>query len=164
MGGEKSRLTLTEVDELLDELAAPSPFSQMSLPPSPARPQQVIIQALYRDARLSPYALAVLTQIILRDLRPLLAPLPASHPTTMLRCKITSAPEQLSVMSAMHAWDPAMARMYRDGKGCLDYCADMVERVRHGACLPPGPVVGVNVQVSSGRGAELTTDSEMLQG
>lgn len=144
------------MDVLLDELAALSPFSQMSQVPIAPRPTGAILNDLYRGAGMSPRALAVLTQIILRDLRPLLNPLPpmrVRHPTLLLRVKSTAAPAQLGLHEAMWCWDPVMARLYRDGKGCMEWCAATAEAVATagGSAVVPiasGPIVGVNVQVS----------------
>lgn len=134
------------MDRLLDQLAAPSAFSQLSQLPDPASPDS-IIKTLFRDSGLSAYAIAVLVQIILRDLRPLLAPLPDKvHPTHLLNRALMPIPAQLGLSAAMQAWDPAMASLYRGGKGCLDWCADTAERRSY---VSPGPVVGVNVQVGA---------------
>jgi DNA ligase-4 len=95
--------------------------------------------------------MAVLTQIILRDLRPLLNPLPklsTRNPTAMLRLKSNAGPAQLELHQAMRCWDVRMAKLYSTGKGDLDWCADTVEAMRDGtiATINNGPVVGVNVQ------------------
>lgn len=156
--GTRSTLTIREVDQLLDALAAPSAFSQLSQPPLPIWTPTQLLTKLYRDSSLSPYSLSVLTQIILRDLRPLLNPLPQlpiRNPTAMLRIKSTAGPRQLDLLPAMRAWDGKMAELYRGGKGSLDFCADTVEvlgggpgGVCKGSSVPAGPIVGVNVQVS----------------
>lgn len=150
----KSSLTLSELDKLLDQLAAPSPYSQLSIPPVDPPDPVVVLRQLFRDSNLSPNALGVLVQIIMRDLRPLLCPLPTMrtrHPTAMLRLKITAAPQPLNMHLAMWCWNPVMARLYRDGKGDIDWCADAAESVSSSPGqvipVPPGPVLGVNVQV-----------------
>lgn len=47
-----------------------------------------------------------------------------------------------------------MARLYRDGKGSVDWCADAAEAVAAatGSVVPvePGPVLCINVQVGDG--------------
>lgn len=126
-----STISLHDIDSLLDELAASSPFSQLSQQPVP-RSTPEILTDVYRDAGLSPFALAVLTQIILRDLRPLLSPLPEvkhRNPTALLGIKTTAAPPQLELHDAMRRWDPRMLELYRSGVGSLDRCADMVEEM-----------------------------------
>ena len=67
----------------------------------------------------------------------------------MLRLKSTAGPAQLMLYDAMKCWDRRMAEMYVGGKGSLDWCADMVDTIRDGFNIQPGPMVGVNVQVSS---------------
>jgi DNA ligase-4 len=135
---------------MLDELATPSPFSQLSQPITRSRSQITVLRILYRDSGLSPYACYVLTQILLRDVRPLLSPLPhlpIRNPTAMLRLKSTAGPAQLSLFEAMRCWHRNMAQLYIDGKGSLDLCADMAEALGQWRSVPAGPVVGVNVQV-----------------
>lgn len=151
--GHKSTMTISEVDGLLDSLASLSPFSQLSQPGPSSMTQATLLTRLYRDAGFSPYALAVLTQIILRDLRPLLNPLPrltTRNPTSMLRLKSNTGPAQLELYQAMRCWHPKMLEMYNDGKGDIDWCADAIDmfstddkRIK----MPCGPLVGVNVQV-----------------
>lgn len=136
---------------MLDKLAAHSTFSQLSQPPSSLPTPSDILTTLFRDSSLSAYALAVLTQIILRDLRPLLNPLPSlrvSNPTAMLRLKSNAGPTQLELYAAMRCWDARMAVRYRKGMGDVDACVDEVERMGVGAGCSTGPVIGVNVQVS----------------
>lgn len=68
----------------------------------------------------------------------------------MLRLKSNAGPAQLELYEAMKCWDPKMGKLYYGGKGDLDWCADAVEEINMSLGLkrvPPGPVVGVNVQV-----------------
>jgi DNA ligase-4 len=143
-------MTIAEVDSLLDQLASLSAFSQLSQPGPSTLSVTTILARLYRDSNLSPHALAVLSQIILRDLRPLLSPLPklrVRNPTSLLRVKSTAGPEQLSLYDAMRCWNVRMLEMYKDGKGSLDYCADLVEGKGDVRKIPPGPIFGVDVPV-----------------
>ncbi len=123
----------------------------------------MIIQTLFRESNLSPYAVSVLIQIILRDLRPLLTPLPnlpIRNPSALLKCKPKDGPAELGIFEAMRRWDVKMLEFYRGGKGDLDYCADMAERMARrgpgsgtdgdddlGTAYCQGPVVGINVPV-----------------
>jgi hypothetical protein len=68
----------------------------------------------------------------------------------MLRLKSNTGPAQLDLHTAMTCWDRRMGEMYRKGTGDVDYCADRVEEMGQGteASSSPGPVIGVNVQVS----------------
>jgi hypothetical protein len=140
---------------MLDQLASFSPFSQLSQSGPSSMTQSSLLTRLFRDSGLSPYALAVLTQIILRDLRPLLNPLPrlnTRNPTAMLRLKSNAGPAQLELCQAMRSWDPRMGKLYSMGKGDLDWCADTIADMRDGeaAGIGHGPIVGVNVQVRLG--------------
>lgn len=139
---------------MLDQLASLSPFSQLSQPGPSALSQTTLLSRLFRDSGLSPYALAVLTQIILRDLRPLLSPLPrlpTRNPTAMLRLKSNAGPAQLELYQAMQCWGGQMVKLYYAGQGDLDWCVDAVEEMRTSLGTKrflPGPRVGVNVQAS----------------
>lgn len=69
----------------------------------------------------------------------------------MLRLKSNTGPAQLELHEAMRCWDPRMCKLYYDGKGDLDWCANTVEDISTSLGVkrvPPGPLVGVNVQVS----------------
>ncbi|WVR08189.1 hypothetical protein IAU60_005235 [Kwoniella sp. DSM 27419] len=160
----QSRLSIREVDKLLDELASASPFSQLSQLPYPVRSTSNILRILYRDSSLSPYALSVLTQIILRDLRPLTSPLPRlriRNPTAMLRLKSTAGPDQLSLQQAMKCWHPKMWQLHVGGLGDIDDCADEVERLGkddNDLDFSPAPVVGVNVKIPKCRKGRSVAD------
>nr|XP_018260181.1 uncharacterized protein I303_07098 [Kwoniella dejecticola CBS 10117]OBR82339.1 hypothetical protein I303_07098 [Kwoniella dejecticola CBS 10117] len=151
----KSKLTIREVDLLLDELATSSSFSQLSQLPTTFRSPQTILSILYRESGLSPYGLCVLTQIILRDLRPLLNPLPKlpiRNPTTMLRMKSNTGPDQLTLRDAMITWDKRIWEFYNGGRGNIDVCADIIESLDNGlqeGIVMTGPLLGTNVKVSS---------------
>lgn len=160
----KCNMTIQQVDSLLDALAAHSAYSALSQLPSQPKPQSSILEKLYRDSNLSPYALALLTQIILRDLRPLLNPLPqlpARNPTAMLRLKSTAGPPALEVDAALKVWSEAAWGMYVGGRGDLDWCLDAAERGMVRDEVPvaevAGPVIGVNVQVGTSQEFERTT-------
>lgn len=157
-------MTISEVDALLDQLAAWSSWSQLSQIPSDRPSASTILRRLFRDSQMSPRASAVLTQVILRDLRPLLCPLPrlaSGRPELLIHEKITSAPEQLSLERAMQSWDPLMAKLYHDGKGDMDWCAATAEKIRlskESATIPPGPILGINVKIPKARGAGSSVD------
>ena len=154
-----SPLTLAQLDLHLDHLAAHSPFSQLHPKPLDPPPQATTLAKLFKDSSLSPYPAGLLAQIILRDIRPYTDPLPSvaiRNPTSMLRKKSTGGPPQLDLLSTMTAWDPRMAELYMEGKGDIDWCADMAEAMQRWdgqspmdveARVAAGPVLGVNVQV-----------------
>ncbi|KAF8909426.1 hypothetical protein CPB84DRAFT_1766114 [Gymnopilus junonius] len=112
-----SPLSLAEVDKLLDELASKSAYSHHSIRskyPIPCRrPRAAIISALFRH--LSPEDASVLTQVILKDLRPLLYPLTEFHYTTALIKFNTASVRMLTKEHAMNTWDPSkrMSKFYR---------------------------------------------------
>ncbi|WWC73544.1 uncharacterized protein I206_107516 [Kwoniella pini CBS 10737] len=162
---KKSTMTIRELDLLLDELATSSSFSQLSQNPSTVRAPQEILLTLYRESNLSPYGLCVLTQIILRDLRPLLNPLPKlpiRNPTTMLRLKSNTGPEQLTLRDAMICWDKRMWDFYTGGTGNIDVCADMIEnldKTNLEGIVMTGPKLGTNVKIPKCRKGRSISDA-----
>ena len=150
-----SFLTLAEVDLALDQLASYSSFSQLENSPVDPPSQHELLTRLFKLSHPSPSASGLLVQIILHDIRPYLDPLPSlnvRNPTSMLRLRSTAGPPQLDLHSAMECWDPNMAELYMGGTGNIDWCVNVAEKLsnevaEHGAGLPDGPVVGVNVQV-----------------
>ncbi|KJA15564.1 hypothetical protein HYPSUDRAFT_101902, partial [Hypholoma sublateritium FD-334 SS-4] len=103
----ETRLSIAEVAELLDELAALSPYSHNSIhrkhPKAHRRSRANVMQSLFR--RLSLFDAAVVTQIILKDLRPLLYPLTELHYSAALVNFNTAAVTMLTKEHAMRAWN-----------------------------------------------------------
>nr|XP_019043413.1 hypothetical protein I302_07990 [Kwoniella bestiolae CBS 10118]OCF22343.1 hypothetical protein I302_07990 [Kwoniella bestiolae CBS 10118] len=162
----KSSISLREIDSLFDELASSSTFSQLSQQPitSRSRSPQEILSILYRESNLTPYGISVLTQIILRDLRPLLTPLPKlpiRNPTTMLRMKSNTGPEQLSLREALCTWDKRVWGFYNGGMGNLDRCFDKLDMLDEGdgKLVVAGPVVGINVKIPKCRKGRSISDA-----
>ncbi|ODO06886.1 hypothetical protein I350_04246 [Cryptococcus amylolentus CBS 6273] len=158
------RFSLRELDSLLDELASDNHFSQLSQVQSQTRSPTDILIELYRHAKLSPYALSVLTQIILQDLRPLLDPLPRLEggrcPGSYLRIKSNTRPKQLTMRGAMMGWDPRMWTYYKGGRGNMDVCADLVEELAAtNASVAAEPQVGVNVEITKCRQGRSISDA-----
>ncbi|KAF8159724.1 hypothetical protein B0H34DRAFT_704613 [Crassisporium funariophilum] len=110
-------LSIAEVDELLDELGSKSGYSHKSLrvkyPKGKSRTRATILRNLFRP--LSPDDASILTQIILKDLTPLLYPLTEFHYSTALIDFNTASIKVLVKEHAMDAWDPSgsMRRFYR---------------------------------------------------
>ncbi|KAJ3498941.1 hypothetical protein NMY22_g19553 [Coprinellus aureogranulatus] len=105
-------LSILQVDRLLTELASLCAFSDGSIRSAKSsRTQTDIIRDLYRD--MSPEDASYLTQIILRDLRPLLYPLPSMHPTAALIHFNTRAVSKLNKVEVLRAWDFSMLKAYR---------------------------------------------------
>lgn len=109
-----NQMSITEVDTLLDELASTSVFSDASLRNGRARRSRYsILCNLYSS--MSPLDASFLTQIILKDLRPLLFPLIEAHYTTALTRYNTTSVVSLSKEDAMKVWDPSglMLKIYK---------------------------------------------------
>ncbi|KAJ6518607.1 hypothetical protein C8R45DRAFT_948670 [Mycena sanguinolenta] len=118
--------SISEVDNLLEELASHSGYSDISVRSNATcRSKTTILRALYRS--LSPLDASFLTQIILKDLRPLLYPLPEAeaHYTVALKSFNSVSVTELSKEDAMKAWDPTgqMLRNYRVRSGLDDAAA-----------------------------------------
>ena len=150
-------MNLAQIDQLLDELASHSPFSQLEdgewatwhfdhsctdAEPSfsgtavnliEPRSQSDILYDLYVRSNLSPYAMSVLTQIILNDLRPLLSPLPpeAFNFTIALSTEYKAAP-QLDIRTAIRLWDKEAPSLHRIW-GNVDLVMNEIERREGGA-------------------------------
>lgn len=90
---------------------------------------------------------SVLTQIILKDLRPLLYPLSEWHYSTALTKLNSASVKMLTKEHAMNAWDPskAMLRFYRV-RCDIDQAAAFVDQPEH---LRPriGPILGSMIAV-----------------
>lgn len=136
---------LAQVDALLTELACTSAFSASSVRSAVGshRSPRAILQSLF--ANTDPFSAAFLTQIILKDLRPLLYPLSDTHYTTSLLQYNANAVTMLTCEDAMKAWDTSgrMLRAYRL-RTCLEEaakaCDDPHEEIK--------PRLGVSVQVN----------------
>ncbi|KAF8323539.1 uncharacterized protein EI90DRAFT_2935697 [Cantharellus anzutake] len=101
--------TLLRIDTLLDELASTSAFSAPSDPPT-RRGTKHILGDLFMF--LSPWESACLAQIILRDIRPLLYPLPSENFTSALLSYNSKAYSRLTLQAAMRVWHPLMFAIY----------------------------------------------------
>jgi len=140
-------ISIHRVDELLDELASHSGFSQMSQQPfhkrTKPRAQLAILREMYKE--MAPHEAAVLTQIILQDLRPVLHPLPIVNTTLNL---LYAGPKtkkcELGLYQAMKSWHMEMPRVYRLCAN-LDEAARAIER---GPPYPTSPTLFKPVAVS----------------
>jgi DNA ligase-4 len=128
---------------LLDELARLCRFSQLPSSPSdsPAgRSQLAILTDLYNLA--SPDAAAIITQIILKDMRPILNPIEVVHTTRNL-LKQRAPSNSLDVSEAMRIWDPELPRIYK-------ICSNVTEAFRvieDGVPPTLEPILGAPIQV-----------------
>ncbi|KAK0218025.1 hypothetical protein IW262DRAFT_1463334 [Armillaria fumosa] len=110
---QPSRLTIDEADKFLDELAAISAYSDSSVRSKyPRRTRSHIIREAY--STLSAVDASFFTQIILKDLRPLLYSSNSRHYTDALKNYNSTSIHALTKEDAMKAWDPtqSMLRSY----------------------------------------------------
>lgn len=146
-------VTLHQVDALLTELASRCKFSESSVRASfsaaaPPRSRKAILTTLYTS--LTPAECAVVTQIILKDLRPLLRPIPreAAHYTAALLQYKSNAVSPLTKEAAMHAWDPSgRLRMIYKTRADLSQATRTFDRLRPGDAMPE-PLFGMPIQVT----------------
>jgi DNA ligase 4 len=144
-GGAESR-SMNDIDDLLSKLASTSAFSSTDLRASisPRHKPREILCDLYRLA--TPVSAAVITQIILKDLRPLLYPLKESHYRAQLLQYNSQAVYMLTKEQAAWVWDST-------GKmaGALKTRASLYEAIE--ACENPEhfvrPKIGVSIPVST---------------
>lgn len=119
------------VDALLTELACTSAFSASNIRSSVTshRIPREILQSLF--VNLDPHSAAFLTQIILKDLRPLLYPLSETHYTTSLLQYNSNAVSMLTKEDVMKAWDLSgrMLRVYKL-RACLEEAARVCDDPR----------------------------------
>ena len=148
-----------EVDALLTELAGTCAFSARSIRHS-ADKESVSVVTTKRSPRnilrtlytcISPSSAGFLTQIILKDLRPILYPLIETHYTTSLLQYNSKAVATLTKEDVMRAWDTSgrMLKMYRVRANLWDV-ADEFERESGSGERGGGirPRIGVPVQVN----------------
>ena len=97
-----------QVDRLLTQLASLSPFShssvQRNLDLQNSRTE--VLKTLYSS--LSPTEASFLTQIILKDLRPVLYPSKETHYTAALKHQKSNSIVYLDVVDALKVWDPTL--------------------------------------------------------
>ncbi|EIN06045.1 DNA ligase/mRNA capping enzyme, partial [Punctularia strigosozonata HHB-11173 SS5] len=139
-------VSIAEVDALLDELATTSAWSadcvRTAHSPSPRRTRSAILSDLFRD--IPALDAAFLTQIILKDLRPLLYPLPETHTTVALRDYKSNALSILTREIAMKVWDPSgrMLKIYAS-RANLEEAAHAFDE----GDLACTPVFGLPIQI-----------------
>ncbi|GEM07306.1 ATP dependent DNA ligase [Rhodotorula toruloides] len=145
----KKELTLGRVDELLDELATLSSASAadvQALRIARRRPVKAILSDLLLS--LSPSDAAVMVQIILRDLAPLLYPPPSSSADIALSSYCLTSYGFVGLADAMQVWHEGLPRLYRTVAD-LDWVSWTAElAIRHGTALPRSrPQIGLPIKV-----------------
>ena len=106
-------LGILQVDRLLTQLASLSSFSHSSIQQNPDLPSSrtEILKILYSS--LSPAEASFLTQIILKDLRPVLYPSREAHYTAALRHQKSNSVVCLDAVDALKVWDPTLNALSR---------------------------------------------------
>lgn len=146
-----SPLTIEQVDELLDELASNSGYSHSSIhlkyPRGRRRSRQAILRQLF--CPLSPFDASCLTQIILKDLRPIIYPLSETHYTASLRDFNSAAVKMLTKEHAMNVWDPSglMLKSFKV-RSSIDIAAGNHELPHH-LKRKFEPELGIPIQVTT---------------
>jgi len=107
-GKQSNGLDIVQIDRLLTQLASFSPFSHSSIQRNPNLPSSKveILRILYSS--LSPTEASFLTQIILKDLRPVLYPSKETHYTAALKHQKSNSVAYLDVVDALRVWDPTL--------------------------------------------------------
>ena len=142
--------SIQRIDALLDELATLSGYSNVGFfQPRPHRTRISILRDLYLD--LNPLEAKFITQIILKDLRPVLYPLTETHTTRALLHYKSNALHVLSKWEVMRAWHSCMPRIYR-ARATLDEASRAVETLSSLNQIPLDhdvflPVLGVPIEV-----------------
>lgn len=143
-------MSISQVDELLDELASNSGFSDVTIrrkyPRGVRRGRLPLLKILFRP--LSPTDASFLAHIILKDLRPVLYPLQETHCTTALISYNTASVRMLTKEHAMQAWDPtcSMLKAYLV-RATIDAAATYFELPLHQR-EPNIPHIGFPVEVT----------------
>lgn len=137
---------MSDINELLTELASTSAYSSSSVrvPAGSRRKPREILRDLYISA--SPMSAAVITQVILKDLRPVLYPLKETHYTAQLLQYNSKAICMLTKEQAMKVWDPT-GKLSQASRVCASI-EDAVAAFEH----PDGfiqPKLGVPIPVGS---------------
>ncbi|GAA5978700.1 hypothetical protein JCM11641_006147 [Rhodosporidiobolus odoratus] len=150
--GKGGEVTIGRLDQLLDELASSSSYSAEDvrnlrlLPSFRSRSSSAVLVNLLTS--LSPFETALVIQLILRDLSPLLYPPPSSSGDVALARYNTTAYDQVSVSDAMKAWYPGMGRLYL-AVADLDWVSWQAgEAIRQRRPLPAAvPQVGLPIKI-----------------
>ncbi|GAA5862001.1 hypothetical protein JCM1840_006904 [Sporobolomyces johnsonii] len=145
-------ITLGRVDELLEELASYSDYSARDVQKLRARsadrrrPTSSILYDLLSPLNSAETALVI--QLILRDLSPLLYPPPSASGDIALGRYCTTAYDRIEPHMAMREWNKGMPSLYKSVAD-LDYVAQVTEAaMRNGTPLPrPQPQLGLPIKV-----------------
>ncbi|KAF9499477.1 hypothetical protein BDN71DRAFT_1442154 [Pleurotus eryngii] len=141
-----SSLSMGQVNELLDELAASSLFTDDSIRrkhlKASRRPRSAVIRRLFRP--LTPLDAACAVQIILKDMRPLLYPQTEKRYTAALKNLNSRSYTTLTKEDVMFELDPP-GSLYRMSKvvARLDEAVEAHEQ----SLMPGQPRIGIAIQI-----------------
>ncbi|KAF9653358.1 DNA ligase/mRNA capping enzyme, partial [Thelephora ganbajun] len=113
ISNQHAGLSISQIDRLLTQLASLSSFSHSSVQQNPNLPSSRVetLKTLY--STLSPTEASFLTQIILKDLRPVLYPSKETHYTAALKQQKSNSVVFLDVVDALKVWDPTLNALSR---------------------------------------------------
>ncbi|GAA5853542.1 hypothetical protein JCM5353_008815, partial [Sporobolomyces roseus] len=146
-------MTFGKIDQLLDELACSSEYSAADvrglrgLSSYRARSINAILADLLLP--LSPPQVALMIQLILRDISPILYPPPSNSASVALRHYNQSCYDRIDLMRVLEVWDTRLPHIYRSVAD-LDHVATRVEDwLRTGVQGVPSfsPVLGLPIKV-----------------
>lgn len=129
-----SSVTITQIDTLLDELACHCDFSsadvkrKQKLTGKTLRPRRAILHDLFSS--ISSTEAAYLCQIILRDLSPLLYPVPSSSSERSLLLFNASSWKTLDLVPALELWHWALPTIFKY-KADLDAAFEVLSARNH---------------------------------
>ncbi|KAG8827284.1 hypothetical protein FRC19_004490 [Serendipita sp. 401] len=135
-----STKTIDDINVLLDELSQHSNYSETRTIEDGPRPRLDILRDLYTNV--TPEEASLITQVILKDLRPILEPIGPAH-TTVNLSKRSNIDQRLTLRQALSVWDQRLSRLYR-------VCSSIKEAfsaLEHGTNSSLTPVVGVPVEI-----------------
>ena len=144
-----TELSLLDVHTALDKLASKSQFSASSIRASAdnsSKPRRTMLRDIFH--KLDPFEAATLTQIILKDLRPILYPTKnASCSESLLRFNSASV-HMLTLQEAMRIWDPSnsLLRCYKV-RSTIEDAARLFNAGNNVPSGALGPEIGVPIQV-----------------
>ncbi|TFK51622.1 DNA ligase/mRNA capping enzyme [Heliocybe sulcata] len=152
---QQDQISLQDLDTFLTELASTSAYSSSAIranhPKSHRRPRLDMLTSIY--SCLTPSAASFVTQIILKDLRPVLYPLNEMHYTAALKQYNSNAVTMLTKEDAMKIWDPSrvLLRTYSRTSSFEDAARALESILPLMICKPQ---VGVPIQIPKCRKAQ----------
>jgi DNA ligase-4 len=135
-----------QVDELLDELASWSKYTYRPLRNAYATRTRSSVQQVMADLfeNTTPFEAAVLVQVVLKDLRPLIYPLATTDTFASLVNFKSNAIKPLELHQAIKLWDPSgVMERALSARSSIEAASDVLES----GLQDVEPVVGMYIQV-----------------